>query len=113
MNISRILAHAFSFRIRDLCHIHAIACGGFHNNIKGRHFGIIGEVGPDPESNFGTAVKMLLNLVGLLKIQAVAKEQSLGFRINIQIFIMVDHFLAPLDWVSAVVSHTAEECGVG
>ena len=50
IHVIRILTHFLAGSIGDLCHIHAVAGSGLHDNIQRFLAGIIGNIGSDTES---------------------------------------------------------------
>ena len=109
MFIFGALANAFAGSIRNLCDVHAVAKSGLHHDVQRLFVGIIGYVSTDPERNLGSAVEIILDFCRFLEVQAVAEKERFGFRIDPERFVMLNHLVAPLVRVSAVVSDTAEQ----
>ena len=109
VHISLIPAHSFTFHIGDLGHRPGVAGGGLHYDIQRRCAGIVTDVGADAEGYLGTILVGVEQLVCSIKIQTVAEQQSLGFGVNVQLFIMGNHLVCPAVGIPAVVADAAEE----
>lgn len=109
LNILLIFAHALARGVRNLRDVLTIAESGLHDDVQSRHVGIIGQICADTKSNLCTAIEVCLEVVCLLEVKAVAEQQSFGSRIDSQTFVVVNHLLAPLIRVTAVVTYATEQ----
>ena len=113
IHIILIFTHFFSRRIGDFGHIHAVAGGRLHNDVQRLLTGIVGNVGADTESHGDAVFEGLSQLIGAVKIQAVAEQQCFDLRIDPERLIMCDHLLSPGEGISAVMAHTGEQGRIG
>ena len=75
IHVIRILTHFLAGSIGDLCHIHAVAGSGLHDNIQRFLAGIIGNIGSDTESHGHPVPECLTQFIRPCKVQAVTEQQ--------------------------------------
>ena len=82
MHVVGVLAKALALNVGNLGYVAAVAGSGLHDDVKSGHFGVVSYKSTDTESCLGLALKVSADIGSLLKIKAVAEQQSLGQRID-------------------------------
>ena len=112
-DILGILAHALAFDIGYLRHVLTVTFRSLHDYVESGNIGIVGYVCAYAECNFCPVLKVGPELICSVEIEAVGEQQSLGLRIDAETLIVIDHLVAPLIGISAVMTHTREKCRIG
>lgn len=73
---------------------------------------VAGEVGADAEHTLNLALAGALDLDALLEVERVAKDDTLGHRVDAELLVALDGEVDKGDRVARVVAHTVEEAGV-
>jgi len=70
---------------------------------------IIGQISADAKGQLAAPAELLVQLDGARNGQAIAEDQGFGARVDPVAQVVVDHALAPCEWVAAVVARAVEQ----